>query len=379
MTYPLQHRPLCQYFPRLRQCCFTLMFFCAINYTLAQTTFFDGCRTAQLVGSVYKCSSLANNGDTVYASSYGWGMFRSIDYGWTWQPLNNGIDDPFMKGVVVVNGEVYAYSSKAYRLNTTTLAWEAVQKAGISMQQVVGDGQYWYGISQKQLFRWRANVFSQNDVDTVYSITQKFQTSLLQGDFTGLYAQTRNDAHSTYTPKGLYAVTFQSLPNTNGIDTVLFYSADQGRNWRVFLTYKYSEIQSNGSVYYYPRSRLANVQMMDSSIFLSRRIDTVDRSAGFLMTCNAGASYTRVAPLWGGSNSIAVIGDTIAFFASQLDGDFPCTFCFSSALFCTGGAVGLQKATASSMSDCSEYYTPGRFMSVIANPIVKTSKGYLLK
>ena len=68
---------------------------------------------------------------TVYAGSFGMGLFRSTDKGETWQALNRGLTDPFLLCLAVVPGQhVYAGTMRGgvYRLSLKGEVWESIGK-----------------------------------------------------------------------------------------------------------------------------------------------------------------------------------------------------------------------------------------------------------
>lgn len=65
----------------------------------------------------------------VYAGSFGMGLFRSQDKGQSWEPLNQGLTDPFLLCLAVVPGKhIYAGTMRggAYRLPLQGEKWESI-------------------------------------------------------------------------------------------------------------------------------------------------------------------------------------------------------------------------------------------------------------
>ncbi len=68
---------------------------------------------------------------TVYAGSFGLGLFRSVDKGQSWESLNRGLTDPFLLCLAVMPGQhVYAGTMRGgvYRLSLKGELWESVSQ-----------------------------------------------------------------------------------------------------------------------------------------------------------------------------------------------------------------------------------------------------------
>ncbi len=91
---------------------------------------------------------------TVYAGSFGLGLFRSRDKGQTWEALNRGLTDPFLLCLAVVPGQyVYAGTMRGgvYRLPLQGEVWESITK-GLEDTEIksflVHEGQVYAGTGQ---------------------------------------------------------------------------------------------------------------------------------------------------------------------------------------------------------------------------------------
>jgi len=91
---------------------------------------------------------------TVYAGSFGLGLFRSQDKGQSWEALNRGLTDPFLLCLAVVPGHhVYAGTMRGgvYRLSLHGEVWESITK-GLEDTEIksflVHDGHVYAGTGQ---------------------------------------------------------------------------------------------------------------------------------------------------------------------------------------------------------------------------------------
>ncbi len=97
---------------------------------------------------------------TLYAGSFGMGMFRSEDQGRTWELWSMGLEDPFLLCLAVIPGEhIYAGTVRGgvYRLKIGEGIWEAVGK-GLDEAEVktfvVGDKSIFAGTGMG-VFQWK--------------------------------------------------------------------------------------------------------------------------------------------------------------------------------------------------------------------------------
>jgi photosystem II stability/assembly factor-like uncharacterized protein len=96
---------------------------------------------------------------TVYAGSFGLGLFRSQDKGQSWEALNRGLTDPFLLCLAVVPGQhVYAGTMRggAYRLSLKGELWESITQ-GLEDTEIksflVHDGHLYAGTGQG-VYQW---------------------------------------------------------------------------------------------------------------------------------------------------------------------------------------------------------------------------------
>jgi len=91
---------------------------------------------------------------TVYAGSFGMGLFRSTNRGQSWEALNNGLTDPFLLCLAVTPGQhVYAGTMRGgvYRLSLKGAQWESISQ-GLEDTEIksflVHDGRVYAGTGQ---------------------------------------------------------------------------------------------------------------------------------------------------------------------------------------------------------------------------------------
>lgn len=81
--------------------------------------------------------AIGENG-TVYAGSFGHGIFRTVDRGATWTPVGQGVTDPFVLSLTVTgSGEIFAgtFRGGVFRSRDEGRTWQAVN-AGLKRLEV---------------------------------------------------------------------------------------------------------------------------------------------------------------------------------------------------------------------------------------------------
>jgi photosystem II stability/assembly factor-like uncharacterized protein len=237
--------------------------------------------------------SLATGRDgTVYAGTFRGGVFRSLDGGKTWQPLNEGLKRLEIKTLLVTSGGIYAGTGDGvYVLSTDGTRWSVVT-GGLDEILVhaiakAKDGTLYAGTSGKGVLRYKERGHE--------------WTRLKQGlrDHEGL-VENFIRVLAIDKEQGLYAGTF---------DGGVFHSSDGGKSWTPI-----SRALPNDSI----RGLITN----DRGIYVAtgRGIyKTVDRGRQW-MPLNKGLSNLSVQVLFDAGDGAWYAGTNSGVFRSDDDG-----------------------------------------------------------
>jgi photosystem II stability/assembly factor-like uncharacterized protein len=237
--------------------------------------------------------SLATGRDgAIYAGTFRGGVFRSLDEGKTWQPLNEGLKRLEIKTLLVTSGSIYAGTGDGvYVLNTERNKWSVVT-GGLDEILVHAiakgkDGTLYAGTSGKGVLRYKERGHG--------------WTRLKQGlrDHEGL-VENFIRVLAVDKEQGLYAGTF---------DGGVFHSSDGGQNWMPI-----SRALPNDSI--------RGLSINDRGIYVAtgRGIyKTVDRGRQW-MPLNKGLSNLSVQVLLDGGDGAWYVGTNSGVFRSDDDG-----------------------------------------------------------
>ena len=161
------------------------------------------------------CITVADDG-TVYAGTLRGGVFRTTDGGRNWQPINNGLNRVQVKTLLIVRGTLYAGTGGGvYRLPRGEDAWSIVTKGldetVVHALVLTEDETMYAGTAAKGVQRFKANG---SEWTRMSARGLKDHEGLVENFIRVLVAS--ND-------RSLYAGTF---------DGGVFHSADGGESWK---------------------------------------------------------------------------------------------------------------------------------------------------
>jgi photosystem II stability/assembly factor-like uncharacterized protein len=183
------------------------------------------------------------SGQSIFAASYGGGIYRSIDYGWTWAACNQGLSNTFIVSFTEINNELLTGTYNGiYKFSNDGTSWQPIIADSIfpaSYSLVTSVGSTVFASVENRIFRsndkgktWiETNYFER---ESVYSFV-KVDTTLFTGTLRGIYSTVNGG--ETWQASGLSEQTIYALANIVGSGILagtsggLYRSMNNGMSW----------------------------------------------------------------------------------------------------------------------------------------------------
>ncbi len=188
-------------------------------------------------------TSMTASSTAVFAGSYNYGVYRSMDDGATWTQVNTGLNNLDVWGMAVSGDTVYAGTGNgAYRSTNNGDSWTDISN-GLAGIYAIYDFVF---MGSSTLVGTLSNVYKSTDNCSSwnYSGTGNFSSTFLVGNGSALFAGFHSnggvsysaDAGATWTSVGLnphpiYALGMNGTDLYAGTPDSIYYSPDNGTNW----------------------------------------------------------------------------------------------------------------------------------------------------
>ena len=181
--------------------------------------------------------ALASYNGTIYAGTWGAGIFKSDDNGASWTEINNGLDNTLVQSLVInSNGEIFAgtaggglYKSSDNGANYTklTCGYEFIWALGITSNNTLFAGSYGDGLYRSTDNGATFTKVSSLTVPFIYSIVVDASNKIYVASWaSGVYTSTDNG--NTWTSMGMGGLGVSSLMVSSGSNNV-FVGTKEGK------------------------------------------------------------------------------------------------------------------------------------------------------